>query len=586
MSVHGPLPLRAGPLTALYSNGDIRDVRLGETEVLRRIYPVFQDLNWTARPWLIDNERIDVGKEYFEIAYDLRGTFDAAPLSGSVAISGNAEGAIAFAIDLTAGASFWRNRLGLCVLHPMDVAGCTCRITSPAGDVIDSCFPVRISPHQPFVDIRAVSHLVDDATWATVHLDGETFEMEDHRNWSDASFKTYCTPISLPFPVEVRPGDRIVQSATLRVGDECETPEPWDDSTSIMLIDEVIPRPLIGLQVALEETPTTEQLGLLRALDLDHLRVDVDSSNPEARDLILAARAQADAIGSRLIVAVTVHEPIDLDRLADLSAVATLWLVFDAQAKVTGAATLASARAAFGPDVPIGGGTNLYFTELNREPPQADDIDAVAFSLNPQVHSSDDLTIVQNLQTQFEIALNAASLADGAPLIVGPVTLRPRFNPNATAPLHDVSSTPLPSNVDRRQMTTLGACWTAMSLKYLADAGTVSAITYFETIGWRGVMERAEGSPQPADFPSQPGATFPVYDILAAVAGFPYVRSCLATNPELVDALVLEDESGRRRLIVVNFTDETREVRLHGFSRDLIQLEPLSYAIVDERAAP
>ena len=34
-------------------------------------------------------------------------------------------------------------------------------------------------------------------------FNGETFEMEDQRNWTDASFKTYCTPLSLPYPIKI-----------------------------------------------------------------------------------------------------------------------------------------------------------------------------------------------------------------------------------------------------------------------------------------------------------------------------------------------------------------------------------------------
>ena len=40
-------------------------------------------------------------------------------------------------------------------------------------------------------------------------MEGETFETEDQRNWSDASFKTYGTPLHLPFPVEVEEGTRV-----------------------------------------------------------------------------------------------------------------------------------------------------------------------------------------------------------------------------------------------------------------------------------------------------------------------------------------------------------------------------------------
>jgi hypothetical protein len=445
-----------------------------------------------------------------------------------------------------------------------------------------------IAPHQPFRDIRAITHEFAPQAWASVRMSGETFEMEDHRNWSDASFKTYCTPIDLPFPVEVRPGDTIWQGATVAVDIEDVDIAPFDDAVGIHLLDDVAPLPALGLQVAADEVPAVAQLGKLRSLGLDHLRLDLRSSDPDAKDRIADAAVQAAAIGARLIVAATIEDPADLFALATSVDVVDTWLVFDAHAKTTGRPLVAAARAALGAQARIGGGTNLYFAELNREPVDPTGLAVVAFSMNPQVHAADDATVVQNLAAQEVVVLNAGRIAGATPLLVGPVTLRPRFNPNATAPEVDASSTALPANVDARQVSPLAACWTAMSLKYLAEAGTVSAITFFETVGWRGVMERAEGSRQPADFPSTPGMVFPLYEILAAARGFTRVRLCQADNAARVDALVFEDDSGRRRVIVANFTDCEQDVPLVGFGPDLThaRLDPCGFAILDGRTAP
>ena len=42
--------------------------------------------------------------------------------------------------------------------------------------------------------------------------------MEDQRNWTDASFKTYSTPLSEPIPVTVKAGTRISQADESVVG--------------------------------------------------------------------------------------------------------------------------------------------------------------------------------------------------------------------------------------------------------------------------------------------------------------------------------------------------------------------------------
>ena len=43
-------------------------------------------------------------------------------------------------------------------------------------------------------------------------MEGDTFEMEDHRNWTDASFKTYVRPLALPWPYTPPAGQAVSQS--------------------------------------------------------------------------------------------------------------------------------------------------------------------------------------------------------------------------------------------------------------------------------------------------------------------------------------------------------------------------------------
>ena len=44
--------------------------------------------------------------------------------------------------------------------------------------------------------------------------------MEDQRNWTDASFKTYGTPLKNPSPVEVKAGTKISQTFALTLKEQ------------------------------------------------------------------------------------------------------------------------------------------------------------------------------------------------------------------------------------------------------------------------------------------------------------------------------------------------------------------------------
>ncbi|MBT2553042.1 hypothetical protein [Arthrobacter sp. ISL-5] len=115
---------------------------------------------------------------------------------------------------ITSSGSTTCNRIGLVVLHRTDDAGRNVTITAPDQSRTERAFPTDISPHQPFLDIAAMSW-ERDGTALGLEFSGDIFETEDQRNWTDASFKTYSTPLSRPFPVTVRAGDRVHQGIRL-----------------------------------------------------------------------------------------------------------------------------------------------------------------------------------------------------------------------------------------------------------------------------------------------------------------------------------------------------------------------------------
>ena len=577
-------PLVAGPLRLDYDSGDIRCVRLGNEEILRRIYVAFQDRNWTARPWHILSEEIDDRGDSFTVRVTARGSFDAEPFTWRVDIDGDSDGTLHYSLRGEASAPFLRNRLGICVLHPMaGFAGRACEITHVDGSLESSAFPDQISPHQPFLDIAAMTYPVGLDGQARIDFAGEVFETEDHRNWSDASYKTYCTPISLPFPVEVKPGEVLSQSVTLTLADvDASAPEPLAvGPVEITVSAAAQPMPSIGVH-ATESAWTESETDFLSSLSLGHLHVDVHPASPDAAERIADAVARARQLDTRLFVALHASGDPDPGLATPLAAasdvLAGVW-VFDSSEKVTARATLDAWRNALGPDLPWGGGTNLYFTELNRERPDTDGLAWTTFSVNPQVHASDDRSVLQNAATLAVIAENAHGLAGHSRIHVGPVSLRPRFNPNATDPASDVSNTDLPADVDARQRDWFGAAWTALAVRSLAIPGTVSAVTLFEDLGWKGLRARDSG-PEDAAFDARAGEEFPVSTVMHALARATHLLPTTSSDPEAVDAVVLEGPEGRRALLV-NLTDAPRELRLTGAADAAFSIGPHDVVTAD-----
>ena len=102
-------------------------------------------------------------------------------------------------------------------MHPMSVQGARVDIEHSDGRLSRSTFPTCIPPWPPFMLIRAIRHEWTLGHWARCELAGDTFEMEDQRNNSDASFKTYSRSNMMPRPYRLQAGVPIRHSADLRV---------------------------------------------------------------------------------------------------------------------------------------------------------------------------------------------------------------------------------------------------------------------------------------------------------------------------------------------------------------------------------
>ena len=142
-------------------------------------------------------------------------------LCGAPASTARPDGTIAFTFAGEARSTFEKNRIGLCVLHPMhQYAGSSVTGRRTTGVQLDLRFPELVAVEQPidgFTDLAALTYDAPGGLRLELTFEGEAFETEDQRNWIDASFKTYGTPLSLPRPAILRQGTRIEQRVTLRL---------------------------------------------------------------------------------------------------------------------------------------------------------------------------------------------------------------------------------------------------------------------------------------------------------------------------------------------------------------------------------
>lgn len=591
--------LRAGPLSLVLEAGDIRYVKLGQREVIRRIYGAVRDRNWGTVPSVISDFRFEVSDLGFRVSYVAEHRQGGIHFAWQAEVTGRADGSLRFSFDGEAKSTFLRKRIGLCVLHPIrECVGGRVRALHCDGSRSELTFPNVISEQQPvpgFHNLAGLAHEIEPGLWAELEFTGDTFETEDQRNWIDASFKTYGTPLSAPRPVEVRVGTRIRQQVTLRLraespadgGDEVTRLPPLPKSRgssrllqqdretlTVRLDDSICGRlPELGLGMASHGRPLTErEIGRLSRLGIAHLRADLRLADPQWPEALRLAARDALELGAALELAL--HLPGD--RPGDLAAVAKALARLKADPiralilrdgwKSTVAADLAAARLALADcGMALGAGTAADLYQLNLQRPPAD-ADFICWSMNPQVHAGDLTSIAETPEAAAQQILSARAYFGDVPLIVSPITLKPRFNPVAGGDEPPSGARTLPPQVDPRQLSLFGAAWTLAMLAALAPTG-VESLTLFETTGWRGVMETEAGSPLPAAFPSLPGAVFPLYHVLADLgefAGGEVLR--LTVEPSAGVAALAVRKRGQTGLWLANLNPEPRQVRLLGVS--------------------
>jgi hypothetical protein len=427
-----------------------------------------------------------------------------------------------------------------------------------------------IQPVHPFSEMCSLRYSVTPDVQAEIEFAGDIFEMEDQRNWIDASYKTYCTPLRLPWPVEIKKGENVQQSVSLKLrGTLPRITSASAEVVTIAIGDHKTPLAPIGLSVASHGEDLSErELERLCKLNLSHLRIDLDATSDYQAKLEQATK-QARDLAVKLEPALILSDNAEAElqsfaqRLKDLPILNLL--IFHAAELCTSERWLKLARDIFrtqGINAPIYGGSNAYFTHINAEKPPLDALDGVVYSINPQVHAFDNLSVAETCEAMASTIQTAKTFIGDKPLAISTATLKPRFNPydkSKRTPLPDE----LPPQVDARQMSLFGAVWTLGSLKYMSESGGLEYATWYETTGWRGLMEKESDSPLPEKFPSIAGAVFPMYHVFADIAEFAdgEVVKSSSSHPLKIESLVFR-QGNKQRILLANMTDESQVLRL------------------------
>lgn len=576
--------VRAGPLTAMLEGPDLRGARIGAVELIQRVYMAVRDEEWNTVPGEYTDFKYDIQGDRFEIKFVGSHRQEAIDYEWRATIIGTTEGTISYAMDGVANSAFRYNKIGLNVHHPLDSSvGRPYRARTANGEA-RGFIPKHIDPQRIengtltaiFEPYDSLVLTLEGDMEVCFDFEGDLFEMQDHRNWTDANFKSYSTPLAISIPMKAERGQLFHQKVTASLREVPRRVPLRSTELNVLLGPTTGKRlPRIGVghgnHGAVLSQREADLLGFLR---FDHVRADLRAADPSYESKFSLAVETAQMLGAALEIALFLTRNADEElesvasHLYSLKVPVKQILVleeaegFSTFRTATPNILLQMARNRLRDCVPgamFVGGTDQFFTELNRDWSLVSDADGVAYSLNPQVHACDDTSVMENLKGQAATVASAQHFSKGKPVFVSPITFIGRSGPYPAGP---AQSTGLPPTVDVRQASLFGAAWSVGSIELLSTAG-VASVTYFETTGWKGLIEMDGGSPMPDKFPSNPGGVFPLYHVFADVAQWKEgnLISTPCSDPQAISALGLHTADGIH-LLVANLTPRPQFVEI------------------------
>jgi hypothetical protein len=580
--------LHAGPLSVELEAGGLRYIRFAGIEVLRGIAFLVRDANWGTLPAEIDNLSVEESRDAFSVAYRGRCNDGSIRLVYDARIRGAADGSLSFEASFICESDVRTNRTGFVVLHPLvGVAGRPARVVHTDGRETLERFPESISPGQPMFDIRSLSHEIAPGVWATCTMQGDAFEMEDQRNWSDASYKTYIRPLGKLWPYTLAAGSRHEQSVRLTISGTAPAAPAFDTASVAISIgaDSGAKLPAIGIGIPAEEAwHALNAVPLLDRLRPRLLVCQIDVRHALDLGVLGAYRDLVATTGAPLTLEIII--PGTTSPAAELKPVAAAVkrallkpdavCVFPAPDLIShqpgqedktvppAADICAAARDAF-PGVRLGGGMGSYFTELNRRRPPVQLLDFITHTTCPIVHAADDRSVMETLETLPAIIASTVAFSAGRPRRVGPSAIGCRQNPyGATAFETDGSSRVSLARVDPRQRGLFGAAWTLGYIAAFARGG-IEAIAIGAPTGPFGAIYRRTQYAQPCFDALDRPAVYPVFHVLKGLAnasGRPMVHA-VSAQPCAVEAIAFRTGDGIEAWLC-NLTAKSVTAKLEG----------------------
>ena len=257
--------------------------------------------------------------------------------------------------------------------------------------------------------------------------------MQDHRNWCDANWKTYGTPLEYGFPMDCAAGQRFEQTVTISVSDSSgpagrssprrRAPSSWRSPSA---------RGRLAASIGVDASGAVPSAGVLETVAPAFLRVTVDDAALAEHHRLVALGIPVEVVvqlagddpgSTRSVVETLAASGLSVRRVICMAAAGA----FSAFRGATPAELVDAWRSAAAgtpvADVPVYSGANQSYNVIARDRPRYAAGVGIVFAANPQVHACDDESVMENTAAFADVVRDCRRLYPGRPVAISPVQL-------------------------------------------------------------------------------------------------------------------------------------------------------------------
>jgi hypothetical protein len=430
----GQGPRRDGDFCYWVEHAQIAAVSWCGQEIIRRLFVTVRDRDWrenAATEWeakpLRDGGGVALKALHCgpHVEFEWEGTFSVR------------HNTLEFAIDGRTLRDMEICRLGLVVLYPVrTLLGSHMQTEGPHGihrlQIQEQLYPQPIIDNLPrgmTPPFSSLSISLRQSGRLQCHFSGDLFELEDQRNWGDASFKAYCTPLSVGFPRFVTSGTLVRHQveATVATGTpslKARAPSTYEIRRTEDAVRAVSRFPRLGIALSSQAQPGRES----HYSHWSHVRLDFNDPEtyayttqiidglPTSMDLELCLEIDETASADRFLENVVKLAKSRISRI----------LIRGSGTGIPSERSLARLRDSLSllniQMPPLFIATSGNFVEINRGQ-SLKGLDGVAFPFSSTVHLSDRWTVAESPGILGDIVASARNLTGQSNMAISPLAL-------------------------------------------------------------------------------------------------------------------------------------------------------------------